>query len=86
MIRLLAIWKNIANTTYHGDSQRVPMLPKGKTFSNSSFCTFGPNMTTGFIINYPVFNFKVQSVQSVQSVQFKVLNPFMYPTYLVKST
>ena len=80
MIRLLAIWKNIANTTYHGYSQIVPMLPKGKTFSNSSFCTFGPNMTTGFIINYPVFNFKVQSVQ------FKVLNPFMYPTYLVKST
>ena len=83
MIRLLAIWKNIANNTYHGDSQIVVMLPKGKTFSNSSFCTFGPNMTTGFIINYPVFNFKVQSVQSVQ---FKVLNPFMYPTYLVKST
>ena len=83
MIRLPAIWKNIANNTYHGDSQIVVMLPKGKTFSNSSFCTFGPNMTTGFIINYPVFNFKVQSVQSVQ---FKVLNPFMYPTYLVKST
>ena len=80
MIRLPAIWKNIANNTYHGDSQIVVMLPKGKTFSNSSFCTFGPNMTTGFIINYPVFNFKVQSVQ------FKVLNPFMYPTFLVKST
>ena len=59
VIRLLAIWKNIANNTYHGDSQIVVMLPKGKTFSNSSFCTFGPNMTTGFIINSPVINFKV---------------------------